>query len=165
MTETIAVDGEISITLYVESDASILCEADHDPEHRKRFDFPVDFVPSVEHARYVIAVWAKEREAGRRFAFAVRKTGTGELLGGCELRPLGNGRANVSYWVHPRHRRKGVASSAVRLLSRKVAPAYGFVTLELLTEADNLASRGVARNCDFTESGTRDGLILHLHSL
>src|SRR5262245_44052784 len=36
-----------------------------------------------------------------RFAFAVRHAETGELRGGCELRPLGNEAANLSYWTYP----------------------------------------------------------------
>lgn len=57
-----ASDLEISITRYSESDADVLCEADADPEHRKRFDFPDDYVTSIEHAKSVIASWNREFE-------------------------------------------------------------------------------------------------------
>src|SRR5262245_11144709 len=108
-------DGVVRLTFFESRDAFVLREADGDAEHRLRFEFPADFVPSLQHSETVIARWQEERIAGTRFAFAVRSVANGELLGGCELRPLGNGLANMSYWTHPRHRRRGVASRAVAL--------------------------------------------------
>src|SRR4029077_20020056 len=86
-------DGVVSLDFFAPTDAPVLRETDGDAEHRARFEFPEDFVPSLQHSKRVIARWREERIAGPRFTFAVRSVANGELLGGCELRPLGNGAA------------------------------------------------------------------------
>ena len=138
-----------------------MVEADADAEHRRRFDFPEDFVPSLHHSQKVIARWEGERLAGIRFAFAVRSVASGELLGGCELRPLGNGDANLSYWTYPRHRGRGVASRAVALACEIAVAEFDFRALEIVVDADNIASRKVATRNGFREAGERDGRILY----
>jgi RimJ/RimL family protein N-acetyltransferase len=139
----------------------MLREVDLDPEHRRRFDFPEAFVPSLRHSRAVIARWRRERTAGTRFAFAVRGTVSGTLLGGCELKPCGCGTANLSYWTYPAHRGHGIASRAVALACKVAFGELGFERLEILTDPDNLSSRKVAIRNGFKETGVRDGRILH----
>jgi len=155
-------DGVVTLTFFARPDAAVLCEADHDPEHRRRFDFPDTFVPSLEHSERAIARWEQERLAGKRFTFAVRSADTGVLLGGCELRPLGNETANLSYWTYPAHRRRGVASRAVALACDLAFERFGFRRLEVVTDPDNSGSRRVAANNRFREAGEREGRILHI---
>lgn len=95
----------------------------------------------------------------------MRNAKNGALLGGCELKRRTDSIATVSYWVHPRHRRKGVASRAVGLLTKEIARTQGFFYLELITDCDNLASRGVARNCGYPETSIRNGQLCHLLKL
>lgn len=147
---------------FTAADAPALCEVDHDPEHRRRFEFPDDFAPSIEHSAAVIAQWEVERRAGTLFPFAVRDGDTGELLGGCELGPLGGGVANLSYWTHPRHRGRGVASQAVRVLCERAFVEMGVRRIELAADADNAASRAVALRNGFREAGVRGGQVLYL---
>ena len=54
-------DGVVTLTFFASSDAAVLFEADGDAEHRRRFDFPDDFVPSLQHSENVIARWERER--------------------------------------------------------------------------------------------------------
>src|SRR5262245_28537172 len=158
-------DGVVILTLFASTDAWVLYETDHDPEHRRRFEFPSDFVPSLRHSEDVLARWEQERQSGTRFPFAVRDTATGELLGGCELRPLGGGAASLSYWTHPAHRRRGVASRAVSLARALAVAEFGFRRLEVLTDLDNIASRRVAVRNGFQEAGEREGRLLHVLQL
>jgi RimJ/RimL family protein N-acetyltransferase len=151
----------LALGRYTPADAQALCEADDDPEHRRRFDFPADFTPSLRHAAEVLARWERERRAGVRFPFAVRGAG-GELFGGCELEPLGGGVANASYWTHPLHRGRGVASTALRQLCAVGFGELGFRRVELAVDADNLASRRVAERNGFRECGTRDHRVLYV---
>ncbi|NRA39432.1 MAG: GNAT family N-acetyltransferase [Planctomycetes bacterium] len=160
----IATDGVINIDVYVPTDALALSKVDADPEHRLRFGFPDDFIPSVVHAEQVIATWNKDRLRGKQFAFAIRFIGSDELIAGCELQPKENARANVSYWTHPNFRRQGIAKRAVALLP-SVATQYGLRVLEILCDSDNTVSRRVAITCGYTEQGTRDGQILYLLKL
>lgn len=153
---------QLILDSFVPADAPVLCDADRDPEHRRRFEFPGDFVASLEHSRAVIARWTEERRAGTRFPFAVRDAALGTLLGGCELSPLGDGAANVSYWTYPPHRGRGVATEAVRQLCALAFSDFGFRRLELSADLDNAASRRVALRNGFGEVGVRDGRMLHV---
>jgi RimJ/RimL family protein N-acetyltransferase len=155
-------DGVIILSLFQRADASVLVEADADPEHRLRFDFPADFKPSLRHSEEVITRWEGERLARKRFPYAVRDAATGELLGGVELKPLGDRRANLSYWTYPRHRRRGVASRAVSLICRLAFRDFGFRALRALVDADNVASRRVAVRNGFCEAGIEDGRVCYI---
>lgn len=147
---------------FVPADAPVLCAADHDPEHRRRFEFPDDFVPSLEHSRAVIVRWADECRAGVRFPFAVRDAASGTLVGGCELYPIGDGAANVSCWTYPPHRGRGIATQAVRQLCAIGFADLGFRRMEFSADPDNVASRRVAIRNGFREVGVRDGRVLHV---
>jgi RimJ/RimL family protein N-acetyltransferase len=158
---TFRTDGVVTLDRFNDEDAPALLEVDGDPAHRLAFDFPVDFVPSLEHSRRVIDGWHDEFASGSRLAFAVRDRTSGTLLGGCELRPKGS-RTNLSYWTHPAHRNAGVASRAVALACRVAFDDLHIERLEIVTAPGNAASRRVAVRSGFREAGVRDGLILHV---
>jgi RimJ/RimL family protein N-acetyltransferase len=153
-------DGALSLTSFIANDAEVMCAGDADPELRRRFEFPATFAPSLTHSAQVINRWQAERLASTRFPFAIRSAVTRELLGGCELRPLGSGLANVSYWTYPEHRHRGVATRALRLACEVAFTEFRFHTLEVLIDADNVASRKVACANGFEEIGQRDGRLL-----
>lgn len=154
-------DGVVMLTPYIQGDAPLLCQVDHDPEHRLRFEFPENFLPSLQHSEAVIARWERERRTGERFAYAVRDARTGELLGGCELRPLDGDVANLSYWTSPPHRRRGVACRSAALACRVGFEELGYRRLEVLVDADNPGSQRVATRSGFRVVGQRGGRILH----
>lgn len=155
-------DDVIVLSLFRRSDASLLVEADADPEHRKRFDFPADFKPSLQHSEKVIARWERERLAQKRFPYAIRSAITNELLGGVELKPLGDGMANLSYWTYPRHRRRGVASRAVSLMCELAFSEFGFRAVRAVVDADNIASRCVVVANGFDEAGMKSGRVCYI---
>lgn len=155
-------DGVVTLAHFVPGDASVLREADDDPEHRRRFEFPDDFVPSLQHSLEAIARWEQERIAGTRFPFAVRDATTATLLGGCEIKPLPTGAANLSYWTYPGHRGRGVASRAVALACRLAFEELGLKRLEIVADLDNAASRRVAVRNGFRTVGVRDGRVLFI---
>ena len=155
-------DDVIILSLFQRADATVLLEADADREHRRRFDFPSDFRPSLRHSEDVIARWEAERLARKRFPYAVRGAATGELLGGVELLPLGNNVANLSYWTHPRYRRRGVAGRAVTLVCRLAFREFGFRALQVLVDVDNVASRRIAVGNGFRETGVQDARVCYI---
>ena len=57
-------DGIVYLDDFRLTDASALLVADHDSEHRKRFEVPPDFVPSLDHSRKVIQGWIYDRKLG-----------------------------------------------------------------------------------------------------
>jgi RimJ/RimL family protein N-acetyltransferase len=155
-------DGVVMLAPFGPSDASVLRDGDRDPEHRRWFDFPDTFVPSLEHSLGVIARWEQERTSGTRFTFAVRDAATGTLLGGCELQPGGGG-ARLSYWTYAPHRGRGVASRAVALACKVAIEQLGFCQIEILTDPDNTASRRVAVRNGFRECGVCEGRVRHIN--
>jgi RimJ/RimL family protein N-acetyltransferase len=155
-------DGVVTLSLFLQSDAAVLRDGDLDAEHRRRFEFPEDFVPSLQHSRGVISRWERERTAGERFPFAVSYACTGELFGGCELRPLRDRDANLSYWTYPAHRSRGVVSRAVALACQVAFQQKRFHRLEIVTDPDHGASRRVALRNGFQETGVRGDRILYI---
>ena len=75
------------------------------------------------------------------------------LVGGCETRLRPDGSAEVSWWVFPEHRRQGLATRGVRLMIDHFSNTVGISMFVAMIEPDNLASRHVARNTGFIESG------------
>jgi RimJ/RimL family protein N-acetyltransferase len=155
-------DGVVTLSLFVPGDAPMMRDADDDPEHRRRFEFPDDFASSLQHSLGDVARWERERIAGTRFPFAVRDAIAGNLLGGCEIKPVPGGSANLSYWTYPAHRGHGVASRAVALASRWAFEELGLKRLEIISDPDNEASRRVAVRNGFRAAGVRDGRVQYI---
>ena len=149
-------DGIVYLDGFQLTDASAMLAADHDFEHRKRFEFPPDFVPSLEHSRNVIRDWIYDSKQGTRYTYAVRTEDSACLVGGCEIRPKEKEIANISYWTYPDYRRRGFATRAVSIAC-KIATELGITRLEILVDKDNTASRRVAVNNGFIQSSDRDG--------
>lgn len=155
-------DDSVALTFFRVSDAAALRDVDADPEHRRRFEFLEDFVPSLEHSERVISDWTRARSGGGPFVFAVRAVADGELLGGCEIRLLEHHVANLSYFTLPRHRARGVASRAVALACQVAIAPLGVQRLEIVVDPDNVPSRRVAMRNGFQEAGMRHGRILYV---
>lgn len=64
-----------------------------------------------------------------------------------------NQRASVGYWLSPAARGRGLASRAVRLISRWAFDELGLLRLELTCGPDNPGSQGVAVRCGFRLEG------------
>lgn len=124
--------------------------AGEDDEQAKRFGW----YPSRstdETVRAAIERWREEwRSGGPTRAFALRVEGV--LAGGCELR-LRDGGAEMSYYVFPPFRRRGLATRAVRLACDYAFEELSLAWLELHVEPDNAASLGVARKAGFAGKG------------
>jgi RimJ/RimL family protein N-acetyltransferase len=112
---------------------------------------------TLDGVRASIARWQQEwASGGPTRAFAVRLAASGELVGGCELRMGEDGTASMSYWTFAAHRRRGLATRAIRLAGGYAFGALGLSQIELEIEPDNRASRGVARRVGFAEVGTTE---------
>jgi RimJ/RimL family protein N-acetyltransferase len=102
--------------------------------------------------------WAESWASGGPIrTFAVRDAATATLVGSCELRLEEDQVARASYTVGPHARRHGFASRALQLATQWAFDCLGIARIELYIEADNVASRGVARRCGFVEEGVLRG--------
>ena len=97
-----------------------------------------------------IAGW----DDGRRAEFVAEDAGTATRLGRVGLRLGGPGAAEVGYWVDPRARERGVATTAVRAVCRWAVTTADIELIELRCEAGNVASRRVAEKAGFRIEAT-----------
>lgn len=110
----------------------------------------------VEHAA---TVW----ETGER-NFAITDSVSVRLLGGCDLTRFDPDLrwANLGYWVRSSSTRRGVATSAVRLMARHVFGEREFNRIEIIMSVKNIASRKVAEKAGAKLEGIlRNRLNLH----
>jgi [ribosomal protein S5]-alanine N-acetyltransferase len=87
--------------------------------------------------------------------FAVLDASTGELAGNLAAR-LTDGAAICSYWIARNYRGRGLATDALRQLSRWVAANWPGSELALQIDAENLASIRVAEKAGFGYQRWRD---------
>ena len=116
------------------------------------------YVPSPygeDDARAWVADLPARRDRGEHLGLAIADAGSGALLGSVGLRmsDWAQPRAGIGYWVAPEARGRGVATRAVRLLSRWALDTLHLGRLELLTHLENVASQRVAERAGFRREG------------
>jgi [ribosomal protein S5]-alanine N-acetyltransferase len=96
-----------------------------------------------------------EQEAGTGI-FHVLVDSDGTILGRFNLYRIEDGTADLGYRVAQHAAGRGLASAAVRELSRLAATQYGLRTLTAATNHDNLASQRVLTRAGFVPVGPAD---------
>ena len=139
-------------------DAPVLVAAYADPQIQQ---WHARWMTRTEAERWIAR--AAERwddEAGAEWAV----TAGGVVVGRAGLKRVGlaEGSGEVTYWVAPQSRRRGVASGALDVLSDWAFHDLGLHRLELLHSVRNLASCGVARRAGFAIEGTKREEALHV---
>jgi [ribosomal protein S5]-alanine N-acetyltransferase len=90
---------------------------------------------------------------GPTFAICVEKE---ECVGHVFVNLGGVRRGSVGYWLLPDARGQGLATRAVRLISRWAFEDLGLARLQLLAEPWNVASQRVAERSGFQREGCSD---------
>ena len=146
-------DGVIQLDRPTIADADAHV-AGEDREMRLRFESPNPDTPATsEHTRGVFAGWIAARAAGGpKLVYALRD-GSGQLVGGCEMRRVSEREAAVSYWVYPAFRRRGFGARALTLLCAAALETPGLKHLVAHIDADNLASRRTAERAGLDTVG------------
>jgi RimJ/RimL family protein N-acetyltransferase len=106
-----------------------------------------------EHALWWITEGAPLRINVGEWAYGFADPATDRLVGGGGGKRLGDGVAEIGYWVAPWARRRGVATEACRLLAANVLSQPGIERLILHTQWENTASQRVALASGFTREG------------
>ncbi len=96
-----------------------------------------------------------DQEAGRCACY-VLVAGDGSVLGRFNLYDLEDGTAVLGYRVAKHAAGQGVATAAVRELSRLAAARHGLHTLRAATSSENVASRKVLAKAGFVPVGPAD---------
>jgi RimJ/RimL family protein N-acetyltransferase len=68
---------------------------------------------------------------------------------------------HVGYWCAPKERRRGVATSALRLMCRRACGELGLERIELVADPDNVASQRVAEKAGFTREAVLRSHVRH----
>ncbi|WP_216893574.1 GNAT family N-acetyltransferase [Nocardia alni] len=122
----------------------------------QRFGWALTEPCTEDHARrgFEEEEWARLSGAGIDLAI-VDVADSIEILGACSVYDvrLSEGRASVGYWLAAHARRRGVATRAVRLLTRWIFDDLGVARIELTCGPDNLGSQRVAERCGFQREG------------
>jgi RimJ/RimL family protein N-acetyltransferase len=144
-------DGIVALRMLREDDVPSMVSHCRDPEMQRW-----TLVPSP-YGRNDAYAWIersrKQWAAGESAGFAIVLEGADEYLGGIDVRsgpwPVGE----IGYGVRREVRGRGVATRALRLLSRWALDELGLVRLQLVTDVENVASQRVAERAGFTREG------------
>jgi RimJ/RimL family protein N-acetyltransferase len=146
-------DDPIRLRPWSETDADATFRATQDPLIPRFTRVPER--QTEEDVRGFLASRGPAREAGEELGLAIADAQTGELLGAISLLRFEwpERRAEIGYWLAPWARGRGVATRAVRLLSRWALTDLGLARLALHADADNESSQRIAERCGFTREG------------
>lgn len=149
-------DGGILLRHWSAGDAASLSAAWNDPEVARRLPVPDD--PTEARAAAWIAGEAERRRLGLALDLAV-VDGDDRVLGEVGLSSFdpGRGAALVGWWTAPGERGRGVASTAVRLLTDWALATLGLDALVAEVDRDNAASLRVAERTGYRRLAGRPG--------
>jgi RimJ/RimL family protein N-acetyltransferase len=145
-------DGGVLLRRWREADLDQIVAACRDPEIARWTTVPLGYAPA--DGREFLAAQRDRWHCGEALELAVADAAReASVLGSVALRGLGDGRADIGYWVAPAARGRGVATRAARLLAEYAFATLAVERLEVLVHPDNAASLGVARAAGFRREG------------
>jgi RimJ/RimL family protein N-acetyltransferase len=148
-------DGVVFLGIHMPEDAAAMV-AGEDDEMAHRFGW-YPRRSNLEDATRAIMSWRESWQAGGQVrCFAVRDR-DGRLVGACEIREEGEGRANISWSIFAAHRRRGYAVRSGALVVVWAFRELGVERLEARVAADNEASLRVAERLGFRREGLLRG--------
>ncbi|GEK20291.1 GNAT family N-acetyltransferase [Cellulomonas xylanilytica] len=157
LTQPVLDAGGLRLRPWHADDAAAVVAAYADPDIRRWHARSMD----ADEAGAWIASWSGRwhAETGAGWALALAD----QVVGQISLRSLdhGDGRSDVSYWVLPQARGRGVATTALATLGAWAFDTLGLHRIEVDHSVDNPASCAVATRAGFRLEGTKRGDALH----
>jgi ribosomal-protein-serine acetyltransferase len=109
----------------------------------------------LEQRRAMLAEWERQWADGGDAAYGVFVDG--RVAGSCGLhRRLGPQALEIGYWIHVDFVRRGLATSAARLLTDAAFAVPGIESVEIHHDKANVASQGVPRGLGYRLVGERE---------
>jgi [ribosomal protein S5]-alanine N-acetyltransferase len=143
-------DEVVRLRVWADDDAAWYADSVRDPLIQQ---FTTDS-PTLT-ADDVVAAIGRMRASTAEESFVICDAVTGVRLGNIALHHDGNS-GEVSYWVAPDARGRGVATRALALFSAWSFQAVGLEELWLRVHRDNVASQRVALGAGYRRSPARD---------
>lgn len=145
-------DGSVRLRRWAHGDLDCVRQAAGDPRIPEGTTVPAVFTADAGR-EFIERQWGRA-ESGEGVSLAVAGARTDEALGlAVLLLRTQAGVAGIGYWVVPRARGRGVATRAVRLLSRWALRDAGLARVEAWVEPDNVASQRVLTAVGFAREG------------
>jgi RimJ/RimL family protein N-acetyltransferase len=146
-------DDELRLRPPERRDVDAVTVACQDPDISRFTRIPSPYERA--HAEGWIAHSAEAWGAGTEAAFVIVDERRGDLVGSIGVMRLDDERlvAEIGYWVAKDARGRGIATRAVRLVSRWAVGELGVQRLELMSHVDNAASQAVAEAAGFVHEG------------
>jgi RimJ/RimL family protein N-acetyltransferase len=146
-------DGAVVLRLPSDADVPAIVAACQDPEIPRWTRVPMPY--GEGEARGWLAQEAQSRADGEMLGLVVVDAEDGTLLGSAGIVHINRdeGRCELGYWMARQARGRGVATRAVRLLSRWTFDSLPVDRIEIHAEPDNAASRRVAERVGFMLEG------------
>ena len=152
-------DGRLVLRVPDDGDAEAVRIACQDPEIPRWI--PVIPQPYTDESARDFITWSRETTERGSYSFVIVDAGSAELLGAIGMGVNGLMKVgHIGYWVAAPARRRGIASSALRLLAGW-ALEQDFGRVELITDPDNVASQRVAEKVGFRREGVMRSHTLH----
>ena len=142
---------EIVLRPWQGEDLDAIVDELQDPEIPRWTRIPEPY--RAADGRAFLAHSARRWSDGTGASFAIVDRATDHIVGSIGVRFLEQGGATVGYWVASAARGRGLATTALRLVSRWVIEELSVERLELVTEPQNLASQRVAEKAGFEREG------------
>jgi RimJ/RimL family protein N-acetyltransferase len=154
-------DRMVRLRLMAESDLPAIVAACQDPEIPRWTRVPELY--GEAQARSWFAQEREQRGRGEQLGLLVVDSGDGQLLGSVGIVRVDwqAGRCELGYWMARESRGRGLATRAVRLLSRWVFEGLPIDRIEIHVEPDNVASRRVAERAGFSFEGVLRSYLVH----
>ncbi len=161
--------GGVALRTWRSDDVSAIAAMSSDPDTVRYTSVPEKF--DEDDARIWLALQPGRLRAGDGVAFAITEPPDDRPLGAIGVRILhGRGIAEIGYHMAADARGRGLATAALRLLSRWALDTLPVVRLQLTTHQDNPASQRVAQKAGYTreallrawadQRGTRVDLVM-----
>jgi RimJ/RimL family protein N-acetyltransferase len=146
-------DGAVRLRLPRDSDVAAVVTHGQEPDIEVTRWLPIPYPCPEEAARGLIDDFQQGWNGRCGLTLVIADPATDEFLGVIWLARRGDDMAEVSYGLAPRHRGRGIATRAVRLVERWCFEHAGPERLEIRTDVTNLASQRVAEKAGFTREG------------
>lgn len=147
MSDELASDGVVSLRRWREEDADAVYEACQDAE----IQHWIPFIPRPYRREDALAFVRGELENVGPHTYAIVEGGA--VVGSIGMNVNRSRTGHVGYWCAPEARGRGVATRALRLLSRYGFDELALQRLELITDPENAASQRVAEKVGYRREG------------
>ncbi len=149
-------DGNIIIRPCQPKDAAVICDGVQESMQEMLKWAPWCYPGySISDCKSWLDSRHQMRSEGIEYDFVILDVKDNTFLGGCAIDQINRKHnfANLGYWIRTSQEGKGIATAAVKLISRFGFETLGFTRLEIVVAVQNKASQRVAEKVGAVKEG------------